>query len=107
MGHPASNGWVETTAVDIERICRAMADPHRFALLERIATARGEVACRDILPDFDISQATISHHLKELTAVGLIDSRREGHCLMLRLRRDGIEAFSEQLVRRLGIDRPC
>ncbi len=85
-----------------EKICKALADPQRFAILEEVFRADGEVACRDIVPLFPVSQATISHHLKELMAAGLVAGRKEGQCLMLSARPRAVEAYLEHLRRRLA-----
>lgn len=62
------------------RTAKALADPRRFEILEAIA-ATEESACSDLVEKFPISQATVSHHLKELTNAELIAVRREGqHC---------------------------
>jgi ArsR family transcriptional regulator len=58
------------------RISRALADPRRMELLERIA-AEKEVGCAALAGDARVSQPTISHHLKELATAGLIKPRRE------------------------------
>jgi len=84
----------------MQRIARALADPHRFSILERIAR-EPEVACKTLVAEFPITQATISHHLKELVAAELIESRRVGQCAMLS-RRDGVlNNFINQLEARL------
>ena len=90
-----------TSQEQFERICKVLADPQRFAILEVVCRAGGEVACRDIVPRFPVSQATISHHLKELMAVGLVAGRREGQCLMLSPRPLAVEAYLQHLRRRL------
>ena len=68
-----------------------LADPQRFAILERIAAEPGELPCKRLVEDLPISQATISHHLRELTEAGLIDVRREAQSAFLSacLRDDG------------------
>ena len=84
-------------------MCKALADPQRFAILERVCRAGGgEVACRDIVPLFPVSQATISHHLKELMNAGLIEGRKEGQCLMLSPRPCAVEAYLRHLRQRLS-----
>ena len=85
-----------------EKVCKVLADPQRFAILERICQAEGEIACRDIVPEFPVSQATISHHLKELIGAGLVDGRKEGQCLMLTARRQNVEAYLGHLRQRLS-----
>ena len=60
----------------LSRINRALADPRRMELLERIA-GQTEVACATLASESAVSQPTISHHLKELSTAGLIKARRE------------------------------
>jgi len=64
------------------RISKALADPRRLEILEHIAAA-DEVACADLVADCPITQATMSHHLKELANAGLIKVRAEGTVLLL------------------------
>ena len=88
-----------------ERIAKALADPQRFAIFEHICRhsggACGEVGCKSIVARFSVSQATISHHLKELQHAGLIEGRREGQCLMLVPCRGAVEAYVGHLQSRL------
>jgi ArsR family transcriptional regulator, arsenate/arsenite/antimonite-responsive transcriptional repressor len=88
------------TDAQMQRITRALSDPQRFAILERIA-AEPEVACKQLVAEFPITQATISHHLKELVAAELIDSRRVGQCAMLARREMVLNEYVTQLHQRL------
>ncbi|QOI99843.1 MAG: helix-turn-helix transcriptional regulator [Phycisphaeraceae bacterium] len=83
------------------RISRALADPRRRAILERIAGA-DEVPCRSIVEGMSITQATISHHVKELIGAGLIRSRREGKCCFFSIRKAEVERYRRALAARLG-----
>ena len=86
-------------------VCKALADPQRFAILETICGAGGgggEVGCKELVAKFPISQATISHHLKELINAGLIEGRKEGQCLFLTRRPGAVEAYLGHLNRRLS-----
>jgi ArsR family transcriptional regulator len=83
------------------RIAKALADPRRFEILERIA-AQDELPCKHLVDTFPISQATISHHLKELTVAGLIEVRREAQCCHYRPRSGVIAEYLEETARRLG-----
>jgi ArsR family transcriptional regulator len=85
-------------------VARALADPQRFAILERIAGEKGELPCKTLVQELAISQATISHHLKELSEAGLIDCRREAQCAFLSLRRHTMEVYREELGRRMALD---
>ncbi|TWU49554.1 ArsR/SmtB family transcription factor [Rubripirellula reticaptiva] len=82
------------------RIAKAIADPQRFAILSCIA-ATTEIPCKTLVAEFPVTQATISHHLKELVAANLIHSRREGQMAILSCRRDVCDAYARYLVRRL------
>lgn len=57
---------------------RALADPTRLEILALLAAARGELCACDIESRFDLSQPTISHHLRLLKAAGLVSSERRG-----------------------------
>lgn len=62
---------------DAVRVSRALADPTRFRLLREIA-ASVEISCRELTGRCDVSQATVSHHLKVLAGAGLVASRQQG-----------------------------
>jgi ArsR family transcriptional regulator len=51
-------------------ILKALADPRRFELLERIAKAGCPLGCSQALAALPISAATLSHHIKELETAG-------------------------------------
>ena len=74
-------------------ILKALADPRRFELLERIAKAGCPLGCSQALAALPISAATLSHHMKELEHAGLITITREGKFAHLAIRRDIWQAF--------------
>jgi ArsR family transcriptional regulator, arsenate/arsenite/antimonite-responsive transcriptional repressor len=84
------------------RIAKALADARRFEILERIA-ARGDAACQYLCEEFPVSQPTMSHHLRRLTAVGLIEMRRDGQYAYYRLRADVVQAYVATLETRLRL----
>jgi ArsR family transcriptional regulator len=67
-------------------ILKALADPRRFELLQRIAKAGCPLGCAEARATLPISAATLSHHIKELETAGLIAVRREGKFHFLTLR---------------------
>lgn len=71
-------------ATKFHRIAKALAERRRFEILEAIALT-DELSCGEIVEQFPVSQATISHHLKELVNAGLAESRREGQYCYYRL----------------------
>lgn len=89
------------TAEQFHRVSKALADPQRFALLERLSAAR-EVACQELVEAFPVTQATISHHMKELHYAGLITARREGKCMHFAVERTVLRSYQAELVRRLN-----
>lgn len=84
-----------------DRIAKALADPRRFALFEAIASG-AECPNQRLCHDFPVSKATVSHHLKELTQAGLVESEKDGQFVHYRARRDVIKAYTEELMRRSG-----
>ncbi|MFE1451160.1 ArsR/SmtB family transcription factor [Streptomyces olivaceoviridis] len=69
----------EDQAVELAKVFKALGDPVRLRLLSMIASRPGgEVCVCDLTPAFDLSQPTISHHLKLLRQAGLIDCERRG-----------------------------
>jgi ArsR family transcriptional regulator len=88
--------------VQFTRVAKALADPRRFELLEMIA-ADAEVPCKRMVEALPVSQATISHHLKELATAGLIEARREGQCGHYRARPEVMAAYLAELERRLRV----
>lgn len=78
-------------------ILRAVADPRRFELLERIAKSQC-LACSEARQLLPISAATLSHHIKELETAGLIDVRREGKFHFLSLRAGVLQSLADSLA---------
>jgi len=78
-------------------ILKALADPRRYELLDRIAKAGCPLGCTQALEALQISAATLSHHIKELESAGLIEVRREGKFAYLSLRPGVLGAVSAAL----------
>ena len=85
-----------------QRIAKALADPRRFEILEVIAAGE-EMCCGAVVERFSVSQATVSHHLKELVDAGLVETRAEGQFKYLRARPEVLAEYTEQLWRRIGL----
>ncbi|WP_030939388.1 ArsR/SmtB family transcription factor [Streptomyces sp. NRRL S-646] len=67
-------------AAELAKVFKALGDPVRLRLLSMIASRGegGETCVCELTPAFDLSQPTISHHLKLLRQAGLIDCERRG-----------------------------
>ena len=64
-------------AVDLAAAFRALADPTRVAIVSRLASGEQCCVC-DLTDAFELSQPTISHHLRILRDAGLVDAERRG-----------------------------
>ena len=72
---PLTEDW----AGDLARMFKALGDPVRLQLLSRVASHAGGEACVcDLSVGLDLSQPTISHHLKVLRETGLLRCERRG-----------------------------
>ncbi|MFL6239326.1 MAG: ArsR/SmtB family transcription factor [Actinomycetes bacterium] len=71
-------------------LLKALADPVRLRLMSMIAAADEACVC-DLTGPFDVSQPTISHHLKVLREAGLVDSERRGTWVYYRARRAALD----------------
>ncbi|WP_440106750.1 ArsR/SmtB family transcription factor [Streptosporangium sp. H16] len=73
-------------AAAVARVFKALSDPVRLRILSIVASYAGGEACVcDITDAFNVSQPTISHHLKVLKEVGLLASERRGSWVYYRL----------------------
>ena len=97
MASKSANASVTLTDEQFQSIARALADPHRFAILEQVAAADG-MACSRLHAHDTISPATVSHHMKELSEAGLVEIRREGRDAYLSLRRPVLDAYLKRLA---------
>jgi ArsR family transcriptional regulator, arsenate/arsenite/antimonite-responsive transcriptional repressor len=78
-------------------ILKALADPRRYELLERIAKASCPLACAQAQAALKIAPATLSHHIKELESAGLIEIERAGKFHNLKLRPGVLDSLAKTL----------
>src|SRR4051794_16923291 len=62
----------------IAAIAKALGDPIRLELVDVLRKHAGKVCVCELVPLFDVSQPTLSHHLKKLREAGIVDSERRG-----------------------------
>jgi ArsR family transcriptional regulator, arsenate/arsenite/antimonite-responsive transcriptional repressor len=90
---------------ELIRALKALADPTRFRMIQEIAEA-GELSCGAVAERFDVSQPTISHHLKILLEAGLLVQRTEGKHHFTSVDRGLLASLVAVLPRRLSAPSP-
>jgi ArsR family transcriptional regulator len=81
-------------AEQVAPLLKALADPVRLRLMSLVASHEGGEACVcDLNDSFDLSQPTISHHLKVLHEAGLLDRDKRGVWVYYRARRQALAAL--------------
>ena len=90
---------------DIERdaaermaiVAKALGDPVRMQLVDILRKHAGKVCVCELVPLFDLSQPTISHHLKKLREAGIVGSERQGLWAYYYVNPDALEELSTWL----------
>ena len=82
----------------INDVMRALADPTRRAVFERVAES-GEINVADLTRGSGVTQGAISQHLKSLKQAGLVVERPEGRNVYYRAQPEGLEPMLEWMTR--------
>lgn len=86
------------SATELAAVFKALSDPVRLRLLSLIASHAGQEACVcDVSAGFEVSQPTISHHLKVLREAGLLSSERRGSWVYYRVEPAALQQLSHLL----------
>lgn len=75
------------------KIIKALSDVNRVLIINYLS--KGELCACKILEKFDITQPTLSYHMKMLSACGLVNSRKEGKWIHYSLNMDKIKQFQD------------
>ena len=78
-------------------IAKALGDPVRLQLVDVLRKHAGKVCVCELVPLFDLSQPTVSHHLKVLREAGIVASERRGLWAYYYVIPDSLEEFSAWL----------
>lgn len=92
MGHPTA-----LSETQIRLISKALADPRRHEILHRIGQSNGVLACSHLRDCLTVTPATLSHHMKELEAAGLVVITRQGKFATYALQRNVLNAYLDNL----------
>ncbi len=79
-----------------DAVFRALADPSRRAIYERLT--RGEAAVKELTARFDISQPAVSQHLASLRRAGLVAERRDGRLTYYRVKASGLRPLVDWIT---------
>ncbi len=86
-------GQAERMAV----VAKALGDPIRLQLVDVLRKHAGKVCVCELVPLFDLSQPTISHHLKVLREAGIVASERRGLWAYYYVLPDALKEFTAWL----------
>jgi ArsR family transcriptional regulator, arsenate/arsenite/antimonite-responsive transcriptional repressor len=94
LGAPSlSDDQAQATA----QLFKALADPHRVKILNLLATSPEPVCVCEFTGPLQLSQPTVSHHLKKLTQAGLLEREQRGIWAYYSLRRDALGGLAAAL----------
>src|SRR5215218_6567997 len=79
------------------QLAKAIADPVRLQLVDVLRNHAGKVCVCELVPLFDLSQPTVSHHLKVLRDAGIVGSERRGLWAYYYVNPDSLEELSAWL----------
>ena len=91
---------VELSTADLRglsAIAKALADPVRLQIVDVLRRQAGEVCVCDLQPLFEITQPTLSHHLRKLREAGLVGVVRRGQWAYYYVLPDSMEVFKRWL----------
>ena len=78
-------------------IAKALGDPVRLQLVDVLRKHAGKVCVCELVPLFDLSQPTVSHHLKVLREAGVVGSERRGLWAYYYVKPDAVKELSTWL----------
>ncbi|HZG48711.1 MAG TPA: metalloregulator ArsR/SmtB family transcription factor [Thermoleophilaceae bacterium] len=79
-------------------VAKALSDPVRLQLVDVLRKHAGKVCVCELVPLFELSQPTVSHHLKVLREAGLVDSERRGLWAYYYVIPDALEELTTWLI---------
>ena len=78
-------------------VFKALCDPNRLMIMEMLLN--GELCACQILDELNISQSTLSHHMKSLCEAGVVNCRRDGKWMFYSVNKNGCEAAHSLISR--------
>ncbi|MEE1117892.1 ArsR/SmtB family transcription factor [Methanosphaera sp.] len=78
---------------EISKISKSLGEPKRIEIIN--LTSKKEMCANHILKKFEITQPTLSHHMKQLTECNLINVRKDGKMSYYSLNKDTLNEYLE------------
>jgi ArsR family transcriptional regulator len=85
-------------ALRMAEVAKALGDPIRLQLVDVLRRHAGRVCVCELVPLFEVSQPTLSHHLKKLREAGIVDSERQGLWAYYYVRPDALKELTAWLT---------
>lgn len=86
----------------MQLIAKALADASRYEILRKLASRDCATPCSDMRESFNITPATLSHHMKELETAGLVRSEKDGKFVRYFPQARVLRAYLKRLKSDLG-----
>ena len=91
--------------IENARIFKAFCDENRLMVLEMLQY--GEKCACELLESLEISQPTLSHHMKILVDSGIVSARKNGKWMFYSFSAEGVAIAKKLLVKLTGIIKDC
>jgi ArsR family transcriptional regulator len=90
----AAPSLTDVEAASTATLFKALGDPARVKIVNLLARSTAPVCACDFEPALDLSQPTVSHHLKKLTDAGLLEREQRGRWGYFSLKRDAVDTLA-------------
>lgn len=82
-------------SLDVALICRSLSEANRLQIVEMLAL--GEKCACELLEAFEITQPTLSYHMRNLVECGLVNYRKEGKWNYYAINCETLQAFKSYI----------
>jgi ArsR family transcriptional regulator len=87
---------------DVEKVSKALGDTHRIKIME-VVKKEEWMECEEIKGMFNLSQSTISHHLKQLVDARLLIAEKEGRYCKYQINKEMMGDMTQYLYEFCGL----
>lgn len=94
---------MENKNLEIAKVFKAFCDENRITILQMLQS--GEKCACILLDELDISQSTLSHHMKILVDSGVVNARKEGKWTHYSISEEGSKKAEQLLIQITSVDR--